>query len=97
MEKEQKLDWETYWEGLVEKKKLKGKILEMNQADASLGNTMQIEEICHQIFEDYKEWRQNLKAVKVEFLHIIDKIQGVHLQSSRIKELDSLLVKVVTK
>lgn len=96
MEK-QKVEWERFWSDLVEEKKLKGKILEMNQADVALGNTMMIEEICHQIFEDYQEWYQNLEKVKKEFLRIIDELQGVHLQCSRIKELDSLLVKVVTK
>lgn len=33
--------------------------------------------------------------VKAEFIKLIDEFQGVHLQCSRIKSLDSLLVKAM--
>lgn len=97
MKEAKEIDWQVYWDNLLETKKVKGKVLEMNQTDDGLGNTMKIEEICHQIFMDYPDWCNNLEEIKHSFLKVIDSIQGVHLQCSRIKKRESLLVKVITK
>ena len=91
------MSWESYWLTLLTTKKLKEKVEEMNQVDKQLGNLVTIEEICHEIYNDYASWKENLKAIKKDFLNEIDTLAGVHLQSSRIKTMDSLIVKVITK
>lgn len=91
------MEWETYWNMLLDKKKLRLKVNEMNQVDMLLGNEIRVEEICHQIFIDYLEWRNDLEKIKQSFFHIIEGFKGVHLQCNRIKSLDSLLTKVITK
>ncbi|MDE7445436.1 MAG: hypothetical protein K2N15_07035 [Lachnospiraceae bacterium] len=91
------MEWDTYWNTLLDNKKLRSKVSELNQADALLGNEIGIEEICRQIFEDYVEWRKDLEKIKQGFLEIIEGFKGVHLQCNRIKSIDSLLAKVITK
>lgn len=91
------MSWDLYWSDLLSKKKLKEKIDEMNLVDKQLDNSMTIEEICHQIYNDYTNWNASLKEIKKDFLQEIDGIEGVHLQCSRIKTMDSLIVKVITK
>lgn len=92
------MEWEEYWRCLLEKKKLRMRIDEMNQADEAQNRSFRIEDICHRIYDDYQNrWKQSLEDAKVEFQRIIEGFQGVHLHSSRIKSIDSLLVKVITK
>lgn len=91
------MEWEDYWSRLLKEKKLLSKVNEMDQADELLENQVKIEEICHQIYDDYKVWREELKETREEFLRLIGGLAGVHLQCSRIKSLESLLGKVVTK
>ena len=92
------MDWEEYWKCLLDKKKLKARIEEMNQADEVQNRSLRMADICHMIYDDYQNsWREKLDKTKIEFQHLIEEFQGVHLHSSRIKTIDSLLVKVITK
>ena len=92
------MDWEEYWKCLLDKKKLKALIQEMNQADEVQNRSLRMADICHMIYDDYQNsWREKLDKTKIEFQHLIEEFQGVHLHSSRIKTIDSLLVKVITK
>lgn len=92
------MDWERYWENLLEEKRLRARIDEMNQVDEMRGSSFRIKDICHRIYDDYQNrWGQELEETKVKFQKIIEGFQGVHLHSSRIKSIDSLLVKVITK
>ena len=61
-------------------------------------NDFTTEKICHTICDNYfKEWKPHLEEVKSEFLKLIDQFKEVHLQTNRIKNIDSLLVKVINK
>lgn len=61
-------------------------------------NPYTTEQICHKIYDDYyRIWRPKWKQVRDHFLELVEQFQGVHLQTSRIKTLDSLLVKVICK
>lgn len=91
------MEWEKYWNWLLSEKKFTLLVREMDEADESIGNKETIKEICHQIYLDYEKWRNHLIGIKDDFLHIIEELQGVHLQTSRIKTLDSLIGKVITK
>lgn len=92
------MEWAEYWKNLVEKKKLSSKLKELDAVDDIRGNCLHTEEICHKIYNDYyNEWKPHLEQVRKDFLELIDRFQGIHLQTSRIKAIDSLLVKVVSK
>lgn len=97
-QKRTSMEWKEYWEKLIYEKKLAPRIEEMNLYDEECGNPEYVEKMCHEIYKDYRcSRKKHLEDVKVDFLKRIDQFQGVHLQSSRIKALDSLLVKVITK
>lgn len=90
--------WESYWKEFIRDKKLENFVTEMNQVDDQLHNEFHIEEICHKIYEDYQNsWKNHLEDVRVNFLKELEKFKHVHLQTSRVKQIDSLLEKVVTK
>lgn len=92
------IKWECYWKRLLEEKKLENFVSEMDQVDDELGNTFHIEEICHRIYEDYQNlWETHLEKVRADFLKVLESFQHIHLQTSRVKTIDSLLEKVITK
>ena len=85
-------EWENYWKWLLEQKGLESYVLEMNQVDKAIRNKFNIEEICHRIYEDYKtSWQAYLETVRANFLKLLETFQNVHLQTSRVKTIDSLL------
>ena len=69
----------------------------MDAIDCEKNGECKIKNICHDIYTDYKSYREELEQVRKNFLEIIDTFPGVHLQTSRVKTLDSLLEKVITK
>lgn len=90
--------WDNYWREFIQEKKLDNFVSEMDQVDEQLKNQFRIEEICHKIYEDYQtSWKAYLEDVRADFLKTVDKFRHVHLQTSRIKTIDSLLEKVITK
>lgn len=91
------MTWETYWNTLIKEKKLQTQIADMDSVDIELQGKAQIKEICHSIYDDYRNYKGHLDRVKVELLRRIDTLSGVHLQTSRVKDLDSLLVKIISK
>ena len=92
------MEWESYWDNLIEKKKLRPRLDELDELDKARCNPYTTEQICHKIYDDYyRIWRPKWKQVRDHFLELVEQFQGVHLQTSRIKTLDSLLVKVICK
>ena len=92
------MEWTDYWEAFITKKKLHSKVKAMDEMDVALGGKPQTEEICRLIHEDYnKNYKGYLETVRDEFLKELDKFSSVHLQSNRIKKIDSLLEKIITK
>lgn len=92
------MSWEEYWEDLLKNKKLISVVREMNEVDDALENEFRIEDICRKIYYDYNQkWENELKTVKSGLQEILDGFQGVHLQTSRVKSVDSVLEKVITK
>ncbi|MDE7063666.1 MAG: hypothetical protein K2O73_10575, partial [Lachnospiraceae bacterium] len=91
------MSWEEYWEDLLKNKKLISVVREMNEVDDALENEFRIEDICRKIYYDYNQkWENELKTVKSGLQEILDGFQGVHLQTSRVKSVDSVLEKVIT-
>ena len=91
------MDWETFWNTLLREHKLSLKVKEMDQVDAAKGHTTNTKEICHRIYDDYSVWREEYERQKNAIWEIIQKFQGVHLHTSRIKTLESLIDKVIRK
>lgn len=92
------MDWEIYWKEFIKKKKCQNKIHEMDAVDEAMGNGWRIETICHRIFDDYENgFRDELEKVRQDFLKLLDKFNNIHLHASRVKEIDSLLKKVIDK
>lgn len=95
---EQNSYWSQYWQEFLEHKKLENFVSEMNEVDELLGNTVRIEDICFKIYEDYQgKWKDHLEQVRADFLKMLEGFQYVHLQTSRVKKIDSLLEKVILK
>lgn len=91
------MEWQQFWTELLITKKLTSKVEELNVIDASKGQFAQTEKICHNIYDDYETWHEQLVLTKKDFLQEVEQIEGIHLQSSRIKTKESLIVKVITK
>lgn len=91
------MEWEAFWNALLDKHKLRRKVEEMDQVDAVKGHTTNTKEICHCIYDDYSLWRGECEKRKDDLWKIIEEFPGVHLHTSRIKSLDSLIEKVIRK
>lgn len=91
------MGWKEYWEDLIAERKLKNVIAQINEIDMDKYGKCSIEEICHNIYNDYNDYANNLENIRQELLKIIEKFPGVHLQTSRVKKLDSVLCKVIVK
>ena len=91
------MEWELFWNTLLEEQKLKQKVLEMDQVDEAKGHTSRTKDICHLIYNDYISWRNECEKVKDELWKVIEKFPGVHLHTSRIKSMESLIEKVIRK
>lgn len=92
------MTWDEYWESLLNEKKLTNYVKEMDALDKVNKSGMSIEEICHKIYENHQEpSNQEFRDLREDFLNTIEDWKCVHLLSSRIKTVDSLLAKVIVK
>lgn len=91
------MEWELFWNQLLDEHKLRETVKEMNQVDQARSGTIRIEQICHRIFDEYDCWKETYERIRDDFWKTIEPIGYVHLHTSRIKSLDSLLEKVITK
>lgn len=91
------MEWDSYWENLLKEHKLNNIVSEMNEVDEYLGNEKNIEKICHEIYCDYIKLRKNLYNIKRDFSNIFEDNHQIHLQTSRVKGINSLLVKIINK
>ena len=91
------MEWEAFWDTLLDEHKLRRKVEEMDQVDALKGHTTNTKEISHCIYDDYSMWREECEKRKDEIWKIIEGFSGVHLHTSRIKNLESLIEKVIRK
>ena len=89
--------WDEYWKFLLDDKKLNSKVEEMNEIDLDINGKYMIEDICHKIYDEYPDYYEELQNKRQELLKIVEEFPGVHLQTSRVKKLDSLLKKVIEK
>ena len=86
-------DWSTYWSNLLDAEKLQGKV---DDLDYVFPNNP-IEVICHAVYDHYSVYKDKLEAIRLKLMQEVESLPGVHLQKSRVKELDSLLCKIINK
>lgn len=91
------MEWNEYWSNLITKEKLISKVTEINEIDKEINGKYSIEDICHSIYNEYKKYAEQLENVRHELLKIIEQFPGVHLQTSRVKKVDSVLCKIIIK
>jgi len=84
------LEWTNFWSSFLDENKLNGKVREIDSV-ASCST----EELCHKIYDDYNYDRLN--CIRKELIYEVENFPGVHLNTSRVKEIKSLLKKVITK
>ena len=91
------MEWSIYWKELLEKNRLIEKVQEMNDIDIEMNGTPRIEDICHKVYDDYKNYQLKLDDIRVSLMKKVESYPSVQMQTSRIKEADSLLLKIIEK
>ena len=84
------LEWTDFWNSFLDTYKLNGMVKEIDSF-----SSCPIEELCHKIYNDYNYDRLN--SIRKELIEEVESFPGVHLNTSRVKEIESLLKKVITK
>lgn len=92
------MEWNDYWNSLIKKYRLSETIKQLDIADAASGRGKgYTENTCKNVREDFLKNERHYSSVKDNFLKIIDSIPNVHSIGNRVKAIDSLLVKIVSK
>ena len=84
------LEWPDFWSSFLETHKLNGKVREIDSI-----STCSTEELCRKIYDNYNY--DKLNDIRKELIEVVEFFPGVHLNTSRVKEIESLLKKVITK
>ncbi|WP_405356772.1 hypothetical protein [Ruminococcus sp.] len=91
-------DWNQYWDSLIDDHKMKADIVSLNEQDEIRGYGKEhTKKICQEIYDDFISAKKGHKSVESDFLTTISGLKNVHSFSSRVKEVDSLLLKIVRK
>ena len=88
------VDWEEYWSNFKSLNKLEAKV---NELDDLFQGKQSVTKTCRQIFEHYDEYLIEWENVRRALWLKIEELPGIHLQTSRVKTLDSILRKVIEK
>ena len=63
----------------------------------SVGEGETTEKICHEIYLDYDSFCKELDEIRIDLIKDVETFPGVHLLTSRVKSIESLLEKVIKK
>lgn len=92
------MEWAAYWEMFLSENRLHDKVRQLNRYDREvLEQESCTERICKGIYDCYDKKARELIEIKQACMKELDKIEGIHLSSGRVKKLDSLLCKVIIK
>ena len=86
--------WEEYWGNFKASNKLETKV---NELDEIFSQENSVTEICKRIYEHYDEYYTEWEKVRQALWLKIEELPGIHLQTSRVKSIDSILRKVIEK
>ena len=91
-------DWNHYWDNLIEENKMNTDIIRLNEQDLIQGyEDEHTKNLCKEIYDDFTLASCELDSVKHEFLTVLSSLKNVHSFSSRLKAVDSLLLKIIRK
>lgn len=85
--------WESFWTSFLNEKQLNNYIESMNEVE----HGEIVKDICHDIYDDYEIYSKHLNDIRFQLIQEVENLPGVHLQTSRIKTIESLLEKVIKK
>lgn len=89
--------WNEFWSDFLERERLQNIVKELDLLDKANGSTC-IEEICRDVYEEYDARDEaRLKKVRHDFLKLLDDIEHIHLSTSRVKTINSILRKIIVK
>lgn len=90
------MDWDKYWADLITEHRLSAMVRQLDAADEAMGfGAGYVEKTCKGVYENFTH--KDYSEIKSNFLQLIDSIPNVHSIGSRVKNVDSLLVKIITK
>lgn len=90
--------WCDYWPSFLDRERLNGVVAELTEQDKEENREQTIEDICKGVYLKYDQRdEERLKEVRIEFQKKIDKIAHVHLSTSRVKTIDSIIRKIIIK
>lgn len=90
--------WCEFWPSFLDRERLNSIVDELNELDEAENREQSIEDICKGVYLKYDQRDEDrLKNVRIEFQKKIDKIAHVHLSTSRVKTIDSIIRKIITK
>lgn len=91
-------EWNLFWPEFLDRERLNNNVSDMDLLDKANKKDKTTEEICKGVYLKYDKTDENhLEFVRSEFLKKIDKISHVHLSTSRVKTIESILRKIITK
>ena len=85
-------EWSGFWGDFLNRYKLKNIV-----SDIDLVSNRKIEEICHKIYNNYDVFSLKWDKTRIKLIQEIENLPGVHLQTSRVKDIESLLRKIIIK
>lgn len=92
------MNWDEYWKNLINKNDLAKEIFNLNAIDEANGKGAEYtKKICKKAYEDYINKEEQFSEIKTEFLTIISQLPNVHSIGNRIKNIDSLIEKIIRK
>ena len=65
------MEWEHFWNQLLDEHKLRSKVNDMNQVDLVKNGAPCIEQICHQIYDEYDSLKDHYEQIRDDFWKII--------------------------
>lgn len=90
--------WCDFWPSFLDRERLNSVVDELNELDKDENREQTIEDICKGVYLKYDQQDEvRLKNVRIEFQKRIDDIAHVHLSTSRVKTINSILRKIITK
>lgn len=89
--------WETYWENLLRENKLAEMVAQLDYVDSANNRGSYTKAICEIIFRKYDSIKSVLNKVHDDLILELNSVDDVYLRSSRIKSMDSLIMKVIKK
>lgn len=92
-----KEEWDVWWQGFLQDKKLQEKVRELDEVDELDGLEPLTKKICFEVYNNYDVIGSERENIKKELIDALGQLEQVHLQSGRVKGKASLIEKIIRK